>query len=362
MKTVAVRALLVGDEQLGTDDDAVVMSRCAQRLANAGAKTNEAVTLDLEGLTYNCDGTVRVRNAYSFTWGTKSLGEIRTVTETGPYPLFNGARERANLVFEDSQEIYVAPGMTIRGAHPDTGPARSPSIVNPATGKTVRNVFEQQCNIWVKNCGYFKACAVNLLNPWGDFVDFGTTTIWDIDQITQKAMLVPGKWDRAGRVGVHALCNNLLLQGGSESYVARIPSSFYHVEFQSDYAKAGVRNHRVQGLYVKDVGGFCDFSGAHIGEDIALTNNMSDTGPIDCKFVPYRGTRLKGVVVMNNGWTDPGTGGKLLNAWNIDHLTYKFNAGPIRDQDTVAKLVSINGCTEVDRDPNNFARESAWTP
>lgn len=337
--TATARSLLVGDEKLGTDDDGPTLSKCASRLIDKNP--SQAVVLDLESLDYRCETSVRIESkeltrSWIFTLGRGARpGKLYAVTDYGPYsPGTTAARNNAHVIAKTVQpgsEFTIASYLNILGPHDLSKPNRSPDIVDPETGEMTRDCLEQRCGVWVVGpFAKFKACAVNIENVWGDFIDFGPGKTSGLDECVQQATVVPGRWVRNGRVGIHALCRDLQLQGGDNTLVDKVVSDFYHVEIQSTYTKSGIGNHQVQGIHVGSVGRFAGVSGIFQCGDILINACSRESGPVNLQAVPRTGYWFPSITMTSNYWNALGASSMVLNVWACKQLLYKFNKGPIR--------------------------------
>jgi hypothetical protein len=286
--TASARSLLTGTEKLGTDDDGPALTRCASRLISRNP--GQDVVMDLEGLDYKCETSVKISSSatmWDFTLGKGSKpGKIFATTDYGPYTAGTlKARNNAHVIAQANAPgpiCTIASFLKIVGPHPTSGPNRSPDLMNPDTGKIMRDCLEQRCGIWfVGPFSKVKACAVDIENVWGDFVDIAPGVTQGLDNCVQSATIVPGRWVRNGRVGIHALCRDLLLQGGDRTFVDRVVSDFYHVESQSSFEKSGIGKHQVQGIHVTGCGRFAGISGVHQCGDILITGNSRENGPVN---------------------------------------------------------------------------------
>lgn len=352
--TKTIRAIVTEQKlpALGSDDDGVSISKAAQWLAMQGRSRKEPVVLDAEGLRYICETTCMVHDFFDFTWGTKTGGQIQSNKDWGPYDTADAARNRCHLNMQAGDKAKIGHPFTITGPHSDMEPNKSPGYV-----------LEQQCGIWFQSVTEIEAIGQDIDHVWGDFIDIGFLA--RDDRRTENAKIIPGKWNRCGRVAFNAggTAANVEFSGdGTDgSYIKRCPGDIYHCEIQG-------------------VGGFIDWNihdlmvyghlrghitGMDHAQNIRVHNNVS-TGHCFLQISNLEpGTRVEGIVaIQDNHWAESGDV-CLLYACDLAVIT--GNVGPISkqkqlvsqamppDQPTTATM-RFGNCKQVTTSPNDFTR------
>lgn len=298
---------------LGTSDDGPSMSRAMQWLANQGVQRKEAVELDLEGLRYICETTAEVSRFGDFTFGTKSGGTIQSNLDWGPFPTADEARNRCHLEFTAGDRAKLGHPLRITGPHSDMEPNKSPGYV-----------LEQQCAAWFKSVTVVEAIGQDLDHIWGDFIDIGFDA--KDPRRTTKAVIIPGRWSRCGRVGFNAggTCSGLdfSCDGTPNSYIERCPGDIIHCEIQG---AGGFKDWNVHDVVAKQ--NFrAHITGMNFCENLNIHNCLGTEFYVMVK--PADGQRMKGPFYLQaNHWTNPGGG--LCDVYKCDQAVVSGNVGPV---------------------------------
>jgi hypothetical protein len=338
------RALLTGDERLGTDDDGPVLSACLRRLSARSTVTSQPVLLNLEGLAYNCatavygdniDGDVSVAN-----------GTLFRTSKYGPFAP-QDARNNAHLILQGGGRAVVQ-NVTIRGTN-EKG-RRSGGY------RGIRDHLEQQAGIWART-EHFLSCACNISGVWGDYITLSGRGAGSTLNPMETATVFPGIWERNGRLGLHAQAAEVLFAGGgdaSRSVIKSCTSTTYHIE-AGDNPRGFMRRHRVENLF--QCGGssrFVHWSGGSAIGTLSVANNLRSGWPVNVYADGERhgdgSPKVKAVSITGNAWDRPQTGDYFVSCNDVGSVFFANNQGPLRSIYPVEDQVITERCISVHAD------------
>lgn len=357
MLTRTLRSIVTDQKlpALGSDDDGDTISKAAQWLANQGRQQKEPVTLDYEGLRYICETTIAVRDFFDFTHGTKSGATIQSNKDWGTYATADEARNRCHLLMRSGDKAKVDHPFRITGPHSDLEPNKSPGYV-----------LEQQCGIWFQSVTEIESRLQDIDHVWGDFIDIGFAA--DDTRRTTKAVIVPGRWERCGRVAFNAggTASHLEFCGdGSEnSYIKRCPGDIFHCEIQTA-GGAGFEDWNVHDLVVYQ-NLRAHLTGMNYCKDIRIHNNTAIGGHIFFQIMP-RNSWVEGIVAIQDNLWNADPGGPLLDANSCRQIVITGNRGPVDARkplvswkptwsETVNAVIQVANCPSLTTSPNAFDR------
>jgi hypothetical protein len=348
--TETPRSLLIGDERLGTDDDGPVLSACLARLAERSNATGGPVVLDLDGLRYNCATAVRADNVHGEV--TVANGTLFRTSKYGPFAP-ELARNNAHLILRGNGTAHVE-DVAIRGTN--TNGVRSGTYVVPTTGERIRDHLEQQAGVWALT-EHFSARAVDIAQVWGDYISLGARGSGTELRQMQTALVIPGVWQRNGRVGLLAHAAETTFLGGSDpttSVIRSCRSTTYHVE-SSQNPRGFMRRHRVENLFQSSGSSrFIHWSGGSAIDTLRVANNRRSGWPVNVFIAGERhadgSPKIKAVTITGNAWDAPQTGDYFVKIANVGAVTFTGNEGPLRDTWPVDQQVLISGATTVVKD------------
>lgn len=330
---------------LGTADDAVSMSRGMQWLANQAKIAKTTAELDLEGLQYNVEGTPTARDIGRFIFGTKAGGTLISHTDTGPVP--TQQRNRCHLQFIGGDYLKVGHPLRITGPHDDS-----------ERNKSEASEWEQQCGIWAQSITEIEAVGQDIDHVWGDFLDIGFDA--KDPRRTTKATIIPGRWDRCGRVGFNAGGTashvEMSCDGSDTSYIKRCPGDQIHCEIQG---AGGFEDWNIHDLLILGQSLRMHLTGMNTCRDIRIHNNVVHGGNLYIMIHPDEGDRIEGIVaIQDNFWdADPAD---LCDIYNSDLVVLTGNEGPVSGRkpmvrtDGTTAVMQFGGCPNVTTSPNKL--------
>jgi hypothetical protein len=276
------------------------------------------------------------------TFGVPNCG-TRLLTDTGGYLLFDQQRVRNAW---DCSDGCTFKNFDARG-HKDPTKGRSPTVTDPTTGKTYRNVWEAQHGFALLGVEGVTLCTTHANHHWGDGFSMGGsgsgTSVKNCDGVTLR-------YTRSYDTGRMAY----LLSGVSNLEVwnweaEKYASGCFHTEMSANPLQ-DQSNWQIRDGHDYGGGDFLHIGSGQRLDAVQVTGNLVD-GQWRCYIVGKKDTLGNRLYtqwnVSNNVWT--ATSGELFNLWNVDGFLFQGNVGfikkgqPYFDPTGLATCLNVRG-------------------
>lgn len=265
----------------------------------------------------------------------------RLLTDTGGYTLFADQRVRNAWDATD--------GCTFKNfnpiGHKDPTKGRSPTVTDPATGKTFRNVWEGQSGVNCEGVQDVTLCTVHSTHHWGDgFAIAGAGSGENVKNCDGIDSRYCRSYD-TGRMAflLNGVSNLEIWNWDAEKYA----SGCFHTEMSANPLQDQA-NWQIRDGHDHGGGDFLHIGSGQRLEAVQVTGNLID-GQWRCYIVGKKdtlGNRLyRAWNVSNNAWT--ATSGELFNLWNMDGFLFQGNVGFIKRGQPYFDPTGLGSCINV---------------